>query len=267
MNNAVAVDNAPAAEGQEPQRRGRGGRGGERRRQDADTATTDASQVVVDGSAPQDGQVETSEAGEARAPRERRGRDRYGRDRRQGGQREDGDASAPSSDAGNTGDAAEAVASEAPVRSYFTQPAAATAAPVTAEEAAPAEAPAAPERRERAERSERAPRRASESTAANAAAVAAPVAPAPAAPKGMPKVQPFELPLSDLDAVARASGLEWVNSDAAKVAQVQAAIAAEPRPVHVPREPKPPVVIDEGPLILVETRKDLREMTLPFEAR
>jgi ribonuclease E len=51
------------------------------------------------------------------------------------------------------------------------------------------------------------------------------------------------------------------------VAQAQAAIAAEPRPVHVPREPKPAVVLDEGPLILVETRKDLRELTLPFEAR
>ncbi|WP_302175086.1 hypothetical protein, partial [uncultured Hydrogenophaga sp.] len=75
------------------------------------------------------------------------------------------------------------------------------------------------------------------------------------------------LPLDQLEAVARESGLEWVNSDASKVAQVQAAIAAEPRPIHVPREPKPPVVLDEGPLILVETRKDLRDLTLPFEAR
>jgi ribonuclease E len=33
----------------------------------------------------------------------------------------------------------------------------------------------------------------------------------------------------------------------------------------VPRERPAPVVIDEGPLILVETRKDLREMKLPFE--
>jgi ribonuclease E len=35
--------------------------------------------------------------------------------------------------------------------------------------------------------------------------------------------------------------------------------------VHVPREPKPVVLLDEGPLVLVETRKDLREMVLPFE--
>jgi ribonuclease E len=67
--------------------------------------------------------------------------------------------------------------------------------------------------------------------------------------------------------VAQASGLEWVNSDAGKVAEVQAAIAAEPKPSHVPREPRPVVVVDEGPLVLVETRKDLSEVRLPFEAR
>ena len=66
--------------------------------------------------------------------------------------------------------------------------------------------------------------------------------------------------------VARASGLEWVNSDADRVAQVQAAIAAEPKPIHVPREIKPVVLIDEGPLVLVETRKDLSKVTLPFES-
>jgi ribonuclease E len=73
------------------------------------------------------------------------------------------------------------------------------------------------------------------------------------------------LPLGELNQVADAAGLQWVNSDAEKVATVQAAIAAEPKPVHVPRERPAPVVIDEGPLILVETRKDLRELNLPFE--
>jgi ribonuclease E len=56
-----------------------------------------------------------------------------------------------------------------------------------------------------------------------------------------------------------------VNSDADKIRTVQEAIANEPKPVHVPREPKPPVVLDEGPLVLVETRKDLAQITLPFE--
>ena len=67
--------------------------------------------------------------------------------------------------------------------------------------------------------------------------------------------------------IAEASGLVWVHSDGDKVQQVQAAIAAEPKPIHVPREIKPAVVLDEGPLVLVETRKDLRSMPLPFETQ
>lgn len=81
----------------------------------------------------------------------------------------------------------------------------------------------------------------------------------------MPRVQTFELPVQELISVAQGSGLEWVNSDAEKIAAAQAAIAAEPRPVHVPRERPPVVVLDEGPLVLVETRRDLRDLTLPFE--
>jgi ribonuclease E len=85
-------------------------------------------------------------------------------------------------------------------------------------------------------------------------------------PAGLPKVQPYQLPLQDLVQVASSSGLQWVNSDADKIAQAQAAIAAEPKPVHVPRERPPVVQIDQGPLILVETRRDLRNMELPFES-
>jgi ribonuclease E len=57
--------------------------------------------------------------------------------------------------------------------------------------------------------------------------------------------------------VAQGSGLEWVNSNPERIAAVQAAIAAEPKPVHVPRERPPLVILDEGPLVLVETRKEL----------
>jgi ribonuclease E len=81
----------------------------------------------------------------------------------------------------------------------------------------------------------------------------------------LPAVPAFELSIEALQQVAQSSGLEWVNSNPEKVAQVQAAIAAEPKPIHAPREPRPVVVLDEGPLVLVETRKDLRNMTLPFE--
>ncbi|WP_286746078.1 hypothetical protein [Aquabacterium sp. UBA2148] len=73
------------------------------------------------------------------------------------------------------------------------------------------------------------------------------------------------LPLSELQGIAQGAGLEWVNSDADKITAAQEAIANEPRPVHMPRERKPAVVLDEGPLVLVETRKDLSQVSLPFE--
>ena len=78
-------------------------------------------------------------------------------------------------------------------------------------------------------------------------------------------VASFELPTDELQAVASAAGLQWVNSDADKIRAVQEAMANEPKPVHVPREPKPVEVADEGPLVLVETRKDLSQFKLPFE--
>jgi ribonuclease E len=76
----------------------------------------------------------------------------------------------------------------------------------------------------------------------------------------MPKVQHFELPVQQLVEISKSSGLEWVNSNPERVAQVQMIIAAEPKPVHVPRERPPLVELDEGPLILVETRKDLTKL-------
>ncbi len=80
------------------------------------------------------------------------------------------------------------------------------------------------------------------------------------------RVEPYVLPLEALQQLAEQAGLHWAHSDPEKIAAAQAAIAAQPAPVHVPRERRPAVVVDEGPLILVETRKDLSEMRLPFEA-
>lgn len=104
---------------------------------------------------------------------------------------------------------------------------------------------------------------------------AATVAPAPqtvavahstaTASSAMPAVTAFALPLESLQQIAAGSGLQWVNSDPARIAAVQAAIAAEPKPIHVPRERPAPVILDTGPLVLVETKRDLRHMTLPFE--
>jgi ribonuclease E len=102
-------------------------------------------------------------------------------------------------------------------------------------------------------------------TTAKTEAPAATAATTPAAPaKGLPTVSRFDLPIDSLAQMAQSSGLVWVNSDTAKVAAVQAAIAAEPKPVRVPRERPPAVVLDEGPLVLVETRKDLNTLKVPF---
>ena len=113
-------------------------------------------------------------------------------------------------------------------------------------------------RQEPAPRAQPAPR---EQQAPRAEAARTEAAPA----RGLPQVQRFELPVSELAQVAQGSGLQWVNSDAEKIAAVQAAIAAEPKPIHMPRERAPAVVVAEAPLVLVETRRDLREVKLPFE--
>ena len=78
-------------------------------------------------------------------------------------------------------------------------------------------------------------------------------------------IQSYALPLDTLQAIAVASGLEWVNSNVEKIRLVQEAMAREPQPAHVPRERKPAVTLNEGPLVLVETRKDLSQIKLPFE--
>jgi len=99
---------------------------------------------------------------------------------------------------------------------------------------------------------------------------AAVIAPAPVAAPAVPvavAVAPFVLPTDSLQAVAEAAGLQWVNSDAEKIRAVQAAMAATPAPVHVPRERKPIEVANDGPLVLVETRKDLSQFKLPFETQ
>jgi ribonuclease E len=183
--------------------------------------------------------------------RERRSRDRYGRDRRERNANTDNNTDSA------TGEKSQAEVSaitgqsqdEAPVtRSYFDR-AAGSATPVSSASNSVSDTAQA-------------------STSAQSVPASASVpesksaAKAPAA--GLPKVQAFELPIASLIQVAEGSGLQWVNSDPDKIAQVQAAIAAEPKPVHVPRERPPAVVLDEGPLVLVETRKDLSDMKLPF---
>ena len=120
--------------------------------------------------------------------------------------------------------------------------------------------------RERRERNDRPTDDAANTSTTMAQPTAASSAPvATASRHALPKIGHYDLPLQDLNALAHQSGLQWVHSNPERVAQVQAAIAAEPRPIHVPRERPPIEVVDEGPLILVETRKDLRQMAMPFD--
>ncbi|MFE1570554.1 Rne/Rng family ribonuclease [Comamonas odontotermitis] len=211
--------------------------------------------------------------------RERRSRDRYGRDRRNRGDRERLPRDEQAADAQTEAAPAEAVFeaenAPAPRRSYFDAAAAtdtaAPVAPAALDLAVPAGEPAVNAAAEAFEEKP-APAPAAHAPAATkqvAPAVAAVVTPAPAAEpaasQGLPRIASYTLPLEQLNTIAAQAGLQWVNSDTDKVAAVQAAIAAEPKPVHVPRERPPVVMLDEGPLVLVETRKDLAAMVLPFE--
>lgn len=159
---------------------------------------------------------------------------------------------------------------EAPVRrSYFERAQAAAAASAT-EQAHATSAPAvdspAP-----APVQESAVAAAPVAPATPVAAVETAQAPAPvpaAAPVAAPapaKAAATKLDIAALNGIVATAGLEWVHSDASKVAAAQAAIAATPKPVHVPRERPPAVTIDNTPLILVETRKDLSSVKLPFD--
>ena len=96
-----------------------------------------------------------------------------------------------------------------------------------------------------------------------AVAEVAAVAPAPV----IVEAAPYVLPTDSLAAIADGAGLQWVNSDAQKIRAVQEAMASAPAPTHLPRTPRARAQIDDGPLVLVETKKDLAQIKLPFESQ
>ena len=229
----------------------------------------------------------STDNGEPRERRERRSRDRYGRDRRNRGDRAERTASDESQD---TADSSSASTEDNAPRSYFSAqanapvPGLALSAPESTETAAPAEVAAETVAESGTVLAIAAPAEtpAVVATVAETAPVAATATETAPTPLATPQVEPavavvevaetvaaepvtFTLPLTELQQVAEQAGLVWVHSDADKVAAVQAEIAATPKPVHVPRERPPLVVLDEGPLILVETRRDLAANPLPFE--
>ena len=278
------VDTLPGAEAAEStdaqgerqggrRRNRRGGRGGrDRDEAGADGAPTEqnAAPNAERPSAPQeatrtsgdstepDNAAPRGEAGEAGEGRRRgRGRDRNRRERSEEGSTE-------------TGVAAEGVttASTEPVAASYEAPEhtapvvqAAVAEPVFAAVVAEpiVEAPVMPVRTAMPEPV------APVAVLVAVAAVAAPLVAAAPAPLAPAPAEPFVLPMNSLQAVAEAAGLQWVNSDTDKIRAVQVAMASEPAPAHVPRERKPVENADSGPLVLVETRKDLSQFKLPFE--
>ena len=271
-------ERAERNERSERNERGEGRRERQNRNADAQPVLQAVSDEAVLNTAPADAADVLAQDGAqgdtAREPRQRRSRDRYGRDRRDRAPREaqaEGLAAEQTAEVQAPVEVPSADASEPPARrSYFDAVApqveaeqapvvAQVQAPVVAEEAltavATAQEPAQPVPAE--------PAAAPEPQTGAVEPVTEAVAPAPTV--ASPKAQSYVLPIAELQALAAASGLEWINSDAEKIAAVQAAIAAEPKPVRIPRERPPVVVLDEGPLILVETRKDLSLMQLPFE--
>ncbi|WP_334154411.1 Rne/Rng family ribonuclease [Tepidimonas sp.] len=267
------ADDAPAeprADGAPAERRERRRRGRRSRGEAADNgAVSAATEVTPDtltdaptAAAPVDedggtgGATATEPAEATRAPRERRSRDRYGRDRNR---RQDGAGAVPNgAQAPEAGAAADGGALEPPRRSYFTVPP--TPAEPAATSAVPVEPPAPARVSAPSVTPVEAPVEAPATTLATMPPAAAPAAQPSAA------AQPYRLPIEDLAVLARQAGLEWVQSDADKVAAVQAAIAAEPPPVHVPREPRPAPAVSDEPLVLIETKRDLRELKFPFDA-
>ena len=260
-----ARQDRPAAEGREPReggRRRRNDRRGERSEGQGNEAGGAASEergftvqadssVTMENSAPVAEQSMGDQAEEQRQPRERRSRDRYGRDRRERGEgSEQGEKGEKGESAPQAGaPAIPAELNQAPAQQERAQPATEFIAPVAQVApvvVAPVLAAAAPVR---AVQPVPAPAVASVVTSAT----------------GLPKVQSYDLPMQALAQVAQSSGLQWVNSNAGKIAEAQVAMAAEARPVHVPRA-RPVVAVSEAaPLVLVETKRDLRDMPLPFE--
>jgi len=84
----------------------------------------------------------------------------------------------------------------------------------------------------------------------------APVAPVvitPRVPTPLPRVAMQELHREPLDVVLAQVGLVWVDTNPQRHQEVLRQIAEQPKPLHVPRVPKPAAPPLEGPMILVET--------------
>ena len=248
--NSEGQDNREGREGREGRTgRARNGRRNERGPRNETNGSADADQQIQPVTNNEDRLAPTAEGDQApeqrgNEPREKRSRDRYGRDRGARGERAERGDRIEGTESGNV-QADQPMQNSAATALEFPQTEGVQGQPgnALANVAVAAATPAQPP---------------SSAPAVNSSA------PLQTVPE-MPKVTAYALPIDDLQQVASSSGLQWVNSDPARIAAVQAAIAAEPVIAHVPRQRPAAVVTDEGPLILVETKRDLRNMVLPFE--
>lgn len=81
-------------------------------------------------------------------------------------------------------------------------------------------------------------------------------------PKELPKIVLQTINLDQLEEVLKPVGLVWVNTHPEKHQDVLRQIALEPKPTHVPREPKPASPLPQGPMILIETGGNERSINL-----
>ncbi|MBK7025827.1 MAG: Rne/Rng family ribonuclease [Polaromonas sp.] len=220
--------------------------------------------VGTEGLTGQDAQQSTTQDNVRGEKGERRSRDRYGRERRERtgerSERQNGDAQNQFSNDTTDSPAPQTMPTADRGQSYFAVANGSTASSIASSAGTPSETPAIDAVSEPQVKVQ----------AIEKIDVASIPAKTPASAKSvvsMPAVTAYTLPATELTEVANNSGLQWVGSDASKVAAAQAAIAAEAAaaPAHVPRERPAPVEIDSSPLIMVETKRDLRDMQLPFE--
>ncbi|WP_347485675.1 Rne/Rng family ribonuclease [Vandammella animalimorsus] len=246
------------ADGQGQERRERRQRdryGRHRRRQDRDGTSADADQAAQAQEMDEQAQTSWAEPQGSQAPQEPAPRRRSYFDRAAQDEAALQAESAPQAAAGEAADAAPAVSIEpaAPLAALAVESAQPLAVSEPVPQPEPLPAPQAESLQVAQPSAESAPAPAAEQQPAPQAA--APVA-----------AQPFVLDVQALSHIVTTAGLDWVHSDADKVARVQAEMAAAPRPVHVPRERPPVPVLDQGPLVLVETRRDLRQQQYPFDS-
>jgi ribonuclease E len=219
-------------------------RNGRNQRQNKPEANQDAKadqakDLLTHAEVPQNG--EAAEGDERRRGRNRRGRNR-GRDRADRPENAQ-DTNLDGSDVATTVAVAAAAAAvtssevNASMNTETSSPASvAPAAPVFVAEVSPAPVVVAPA-----------------VVAPAAVSVEAPVATPTPAPAPLPKVEFQPLKTSELTSVIESAGMVWVNTDNQKLEEVRVQIAAEPVISHPPREPKPPVEVSTGPMVLVET--------------